>query len=186
MGFGGMGNLGKMMKQAQKMQRDMAKMQEELKDKEVEASAGGGAVTVKVTGKQELISITISPEVVDADDIEMLQDLVLAAVNEEIMLIDFGAHLNFLNIDHLLFLPRFLIPLTLFITELAKIHQTANRRPRSRGHFHQIQILIHRPLQSFPGWYYTDLFSILIDQPYFPHPNSLVDSPLLANENFTS
>lgn len=64
------------------MQRDMAKMQEELKDKEVEASAGGGAVTVKVTGKQELISITISPEVVDADDIEMLQDLVLAAVNE--------------------------------------------------------------------------------------------------------
>ncbi|MGI6488286.1 MAG: YbaB/EbfC family nucleoid-associated protein [Syntrophothermaceae bacterium] len=82
MGFGGMGNLGKMMKQAQKMQRDMAKMQEELKDKEVEASAGGGAVTVKVTGKQELISITISPEVVDADDIEMLQDLVLAAVNE--------------------------------------------------------------------------------------------------------
>ncbi len=82
MGFGGMGNLGKMMKQAQKMQRDMAKMQEELKDTEVEASAGGGAVTVKVTGKQELISIAISPEVVDADDIEMLQDLVLAAVNE--------------------------------------------------------------------------------------------------------
>lgn len=82
MGFGGMGNLSKMMKQAQKMQRDMAKMQEELKDKEVEASAGGGAVTVKVTGKQELISIAISPEVVDADDIEMLQDLVLAAVNE--------------------------------------------------------------------------------------------------------
>lgn len=82
MGFGGMGNLGKMMKQAQKMQQEMARMQEELKDKEVEASAGGGAVTVKVTGKQELISITISPEVVDADDIEMLQDLVLAAVNE--------------------------------------------------------------------------------------------------------
>lgn len=82
MGFGGMGNLGKMMKQAQKMQQEMARMQEELKDKEVEASAGGGAVTVKVTGKQELISIAISPEVVDADDIEMLQDLVLAAVNE--------------------------------------------------------------------------------------------------------
>ncbi|NMA62608.1 MAG: YbaB/EbfC family nucleoid-associated protein [Syntrophomonadaceae bacterium] len=82
MGFGGMGNLSKMMKQAQKMQQEMARMQEELKDKEVEASAGGGAVTVKVTGKQELISIAISPEVVDADDIEMLQDLVLAAVNE--------------------------------------------------------------------------------------------------------
>lgn len=82
MGFGGMGNLSKMMKQAQKMQQEMARVQEELKDKEVEASAGGGAVTVKVTGKQELISITISPEVVDADDIEMLQDLVLAAVNE--------------------------------------------------------------------------------------------------------
>ncbi|NLU49888.1 MAG: YbaB/EbfC family nucleoid-associated protein [Syntrophomonadaceae bacterium] len=82
MGFGNLGNLGKMVKQAQKMQQDIARLQEDLKNMEVEASAGGGAVTVKVTGKQELVSISISPEVVDADDVEMLQDLVLAAVNE--------------------------------------------------------------------------------------------------------
>jgi DNA-binding YbaB/EbfC family protein len=82
MGIGGLGNLGKMVKQAQKMQQDVAKLQEELKDMVVEASAGGGAVKVELTGRQELVSITISPEVVDADDVEMLQDLVLAAVNE--------------------------------------------------------------------------------------------------------
>lgn len=82
MGFGGLGNLGKMVKQAQKIQQDVAKLQEELKEMVVEASAGGGAVTVKMTGRQELISISISPEVVDAEDVEMLQDLVLAAVNE--------------------------------------------------------------------------------------------------------
>ena len=70
------------MKQAQKMQAQMAKVQEELAQKTVEASAGGGMVTVVVTGKQEIRSITIEPEVIDASDKEMLQDLVVAAVNE--------------------------------------------------------------------------------------------------------
>ncbi|MFZ7131551.1 MAG: YbaB/EbfC family nucleoid-associated protein [Eubacteriales bacterium] len=79
---GGMGNMAGMMKQVQKMQQDMQKMQEELEEKEVEASAGGGAVTVVVTGKKNIVSIKIDPEAVDNDDIEMLEDLILAAVNE--------------------------------------------------------------------------------------------------------
>ena len=80
-GMGGMPNMNAMMKQAQKMQKQMAEMQEELEKKEFETSAGGGAVTVKVNGKKELIDIQIKPEVVDPDDVEMLQDLVLSAVN---------------------------------------------------------------------------------------------------------
>jgi len=82
-GFGG-GNMGNLMKQAQKMQKDMEKLQEELHEKTVEATAGGGAITVVVSGKKELKEITIKPEVVDPDDVEMLQDLILAAVNEAI------------------------------------------------------------------------------------------------------
>jgi nucleoid-associated protein EbfC len=81
---GGMGNMNNMIKQAQKMQKDMMKVQEELELREIEASAGGGAVTVVVTGKKELVSIKIKPEVVDPEDVEMLQDLILAAVNEAI------------------------------------------------------------------------------------------------------
>ena len=77
-----MKNIGNIMKQAQKMQAQMAKVQEELAQKTVEASAGGGMVTVVVTGKQEIMSIAIEPEVIDASDKEMLQDLVVAAVNE--------------------------------------------------------------------------------------------------------
>lgn len=80
-GMGG-GNMNNMLKQAQKMQQDMLKAQEELEEKTVEATAGGGAVTAVVSGKKELVSINIDPEVVDADDVEMLQDLILAAVNE--------------------------------------------------------------------------------------------------------
>ncbi len=76
------GNMGNIMKQAQKMQRDMEKIQEELADKTVEATVGGGAVTVVATGKKEIKEITIEPDVVDPDDVEMLQDLILAAVNE--------------------------------------------------------------------------------------------------------
>lgn len=79
-GFGG--NMGNLMKQAQKMQKDMAKMQEELQEKTVEVTAGGGAITVVATGKKEIKEITIKPEVVDPDDVEMLQDLILASVNE--------------------------------------------------------------------------------------------------------
>ena len=70
------------------MQENMQKMQEELETKEVEASVGGGAVTVKVNGKKEVVDITIKPEVVDPEDIEMLQDLVLSAVNEALRSVD--------------------------------------------------------------------------------------------------
>ena len=73
------GNIAKM---AQKMQAEMARAQEELASLRVEGSAGGGAVKAVVTGQQELISLTIAPEVVDPQDVEMLQDLILAAVND--------------------------------------------------------------------------------------------------------
>jgi len=76
------GNMGNMMKQVQKMQQDMEKVQAELEEKQVEATSGGGAVTVIATGKKTILSIKIKPEVVDEDDIEMLEDLILAAVNE--------------------------------------------------------------------------------------------------------
>ncbi len=76
------GNMNKMMKQVQKMQADMAKLQEELDERLVEATAGGGVVKVVVTGKKEIKEIIIDPEVVDPEDVEMLQDLVLTAVNE--------------------------------------------------------------------------------------------------------
>ena len=75
-------NLNQLLQQAQAMQQEMAKAQEELKDEEVEATAGGGMVTVKVSGDLELKSLTIDPEGVDPEDVEMLQDMVLAAVNE--------------------------------------------------------------------------------------------------------
>lgn len=81
-GFPGMGNMGNMMKQVQKMQKQMADLQNELNEREVEASAGGGAVTVKVNGKKEVLAVTIDKDVVDPDDVEMLQDLILAATNE--------------------------------------------------------------------------------------------------------
>ncbi len=75
-------NMNQMMKQVQQMQAEMMKAQESLKDEVVEASAGGGMVTVKVTGELELKELTIDPEAVDPEDVEMLQDMVLAATNE--------------------------------------------------------------------------------------------------------
>jgi DNA-binding YbaB/EbfC family protein len=77
-----MKGMGKMMKQAQQLQTKMMKMQEELADKTVEASAGGGMVKVVASGRQQIVSLMIEKEVVDPDDIEMLQDLILAAVND--------------------------------------------------------------------------------------------------------
>ena len=76
------GNMGNMMKQAQKLQSDMERLQEELGSQSVEGTAGGGMVKAVVTGKQEVVSIAIEKEVVDPEDVEMLQDLVTAAVNE--------------------------------------------------------------------------------------------------------
>lgn len=82
-GMGGMGgNMNNMIRQAQKMQQDMMKAQEELESKTYEAAAGGGVVTAAVSGKKELVSVTIDPEAVDPEDVEMLQDLIVAAVNE--------------------------------------------------------------------------------------------------------
>jgi len=82
MGFGG-GNLGKMlMKQMEEMQRKMERIQAELSEERIEATAGGGMVTATASGLGELVDLQIKPEVVDPDDVEMLQDLILAAVNE--------------------------------------------------------------------------------------------------------
>lgn len=75
-------NQMQMMKQAQKMQQDLLKMQQEMETKEYEATAGGGVVTAVANGKRELLRITIDPEAVDPDDVEMLQDMVVAAANE--------------------------------------------------------------------------------------------------------
>ena len=82
-GMGG-GNMGNMMKQMQKMQKQMEETQKEIEEKEIEVTAGGGAIKAVVNGKKELLSINIDESVVDPEDIEMLQDLVLAAVNEAI------------------------------------------------------------------------------------------------------
>lgn len=78
--------MNKMLKQIQKMQAGMAKIQEELAEKTVKATVGGGAVEVAANGRQEIIDIKINPDVVDAEDIEMLEDLVLAAVSEALRL----------------------------------------------------------------------------------------------------
>ena len=81
---GGPSNLNAMIKQAQKMQEDMATLQEELDAREYDVSAGGGVVAVKINGKKEILSIDIQPEIVDPDDIETLSDILVAAVNEAI------------------------------------------------------------------------------------------------------
>ncbi|MED4207550.1 YbaB/EbfC family nucleoid-associated protein [Neobacillus mesonae] len=79
---GGMGNMQNMMKQMQKMQKKMAEAQEQLGEEKIVGTAGGGIVTVTVTGHKEVVDVLIKPEAVDPDDVEMLQDLVLAAVND--------------------------------------------------------------------------------------------------------
>ncbi|NLC88187.1 MAG: YbaB/EbfC family nucleoid-associated protein [Clostridiaceae bacterium] len=86
-GFGGM-NINQLMKEAKKMQADMEKNQEELTQKEFEATAGGGAITVKVSGNKEIKEIIIKKEVIDPEDAEMLQDLILTCVNEALRKVD--------------------------------------------------------------------------------------------------
>ncbi|MFR7874733.1 MAG: YbaB/EbfC family nucleoid-associated protein [Christensenellales bacterium] len=86
-GFGGM-NINQLMKEAKKMQADMEKSQQELGEKEFEASAGGGAVNVKVSGNKEIKEIKIKKEVVDPDDVEMLEDLILTCANEALRKVD--------------------------------------------------------------------------------------------------
>ncbi len=86
-GFGGI-NMNQIMKEAKKMQADMEKSQEELKLKEFDATAGGGAISVKVSGSKEIKEIKISKDVVDPDDVEMLQDLIITCVNEALRKVD--------------------------------------------------------------------------------------------------
>ena len=95
-GYGGMGGMNQMqmMKQAQKMQQDLLKMQEEIEKREFTATAGGGVVSAVVSGKRELLSVTIDPEAVDPEDVEMLQDMVIAAVNEALRAAENAANQN--------------------------------------------------------------------------------------------
>lgn len=90
---GGM-NQAAMMKQAQKMQQEMLRMQEEMENKTYSAAAGGGMVTASVNGKHEVVNLEINPEAVDPDDVEMLQDMVIAAVNEALRTADADAANN--------------------------------------------------------------------------------------------
>ena len=87
-GMGGAGNMNAMLQQAQKMQEDMAAMQEELDAREYEVSAGGGAVNIKINGKKQILALDIEPEIVDPEDIETLSDILIAAVNEAIKRVD--------------------------------------------------------------------------------------------------
>jgi len=82
------GNMNNLMKQAQRMQRQMEESQKEMETKEFSAKAGGGAVEVVVNGSKEVLKVTLTPEVVDPDDIEMLQDLIMAATNEALKSVD--------------------------------------------------------------------------------------------------
>ena len=90
---GGM-NQAAMMKQAQKMQQEMLRMQEEMENKTYSATSGGGMVTAEVHGKHEVVSLTVKPEAVDPDDVEMLQDMIMAAVNEAMRTADTEAANN--------------------------------------------------------------------------------------------
>ena len=85
---GGPSNMQSMLKQAQKMQEDMAAMQEELEGREYEVAAGGGVINVKINGKKEILSVKIDPDAVDPDDVETLEDLIVAAVNEAIKTVE--------------------------------------------------------------------------------------------------
>lgn len=85
---GGPQNMNAMIRQAQKMQEDMAALQEQLDAKEYEISAGGGMVSVKINGQKEILSLEIKPEIVDPDDIETLQDIIVAGVNEAIKTVE--------------------------------------------------------------------------------------------------
>ncbi|MGL5513920.1 MAG: YbaB/EbfC family nucleoid-associated protein [Sporomusa sp.] len=86
--FGNMGNMAGMMKKVQKLQGDMAKLQEELKARTIEVSTGGGAVKVVVNGEKKIESVKIAPSAVDPEDVEMLEDLVVAAINEAMSKVD--------------------------------------------------------------------------------------------------
>jgi hypothetical protein len=87
-GMGNMGNMGGMMKKVQKLQAEMGKMQEELKTRTIDVSAGGGAIKVVMNGEKQIQSLIIDPAAVDPEDVEMLQDLISAAINEAMKKVD--------------------------------------------------------------------------------------------------
>ena len=105
---GGMGNMNQMLKQAQKMQENMLKAKEEVEQKSVQASAGGGMVEVTITGKKEIKQISIKPEIVDPEDVEMLEDLVMAAVNEAIRKVEDTSNAEMEKITGSLHIPGLL------------------------------------------------------------------------------
>lgn len=86
--FGNQGNMANMMKKVQKLQADMAKLQEELKTRTLESTAGGGAIKVVVNGEKQVVSVKIDPAAVDPEDIEMLEDMIMAAMNEALKKVD--------------------------------------------------------------------------------------------------
>ena len=106
-GYGGMGGMNQMnmMKQAQKMQEELRKMQEELEASSFEATAGGGVVKAVVSVKHELTGLTIDPEAVDPEDVEMLQDLIIAAVNEALRKVDSASSGNMAKLTGMKGLP---------------------------------------------------------------------------------
>ena len=87
-GFGGGGNMAQIMRQAQKMQQEMLAKQDELKKREFTVQAGGGMVEVKITGEKKIVSLKINPAAVDPEDVEMLEDLIVAAIQEAFNLVD--------------------------------------------------------------------------------------------------
>ncbi len=94
-GFGGMGNMNQLLKQAKKMQADMEKSQEDLAEKTFESTAGGGAISVKVNGKKQILEVKIKKEVVDPDDVEMLQDLIITCVNDALGKVESATNAEF-------------------------------------------------------------------------------------------
>ena len=104
-GYGGGMNQANMIKQAQKMQEELRRMQEEIENSVFEATAGGGVVKAAVNGKHELTALTIDPEAVDPEDVEMLQDLVIAAVNEALRKVDSASSGNMAKLTGMKGLP---------------------------------------------------------------------------------
>ena len=106
-GYGGMGGMSQanMMKQAQKMQQELARMQAELEESVFTAAAGGGAVRASVNGKHELTALEIEPDAVDPEDVEMLQDMVIAAVNEALRKVDEASSANMAKLTGMKGLP---------------------------------------------------------------------------------
>ena len=106
-GYGGMGGMSQanMMKQAQKMQQELARMQAELEESVFTAAAGGGAVKASVNGKHELTAVEIEPDAVDPEDVEMLQDMVIAAVNEALRKVDEASSANMAKLTGMKGLP---------------------------------------------------------------------------------